>query len=150
MSDRLLTPISLPELSSAPSNPDAGYQKIYAKTDGKLYMRTSAGTETELTNVAGSGIGTLNTLTASTQTFATGTTGSDFNINSTGSAHTFNIPDAAASTRGLVSTGTQTFNGNKTIRGSLDVGEGAISGILYLATGDSEKVDIRSSYSSIT
>jgi hypothetical protein len=42
----------------------------------------------------GSGITTLNTLTASTQTFTTGTSGSDFNISSVTSTHTFNIPDA--------------------------------------------------------
>ena len=56
MADKLSTPISIPELSSSPSNPASGYQKIYAKTDGKLYVRDSSGTETELTNVSGSGI----------------------------------------------------------------------------------------------
>lgn len=56
MSDKLTTPISIPELSSSPSNPGSGYQKIYAKTDGKLYVRNSSGTETQLTNVAGGGV----------------------------------------------------------------------------------------------
>lgn len=55
MADKLTTPLSVPELASSPSNPSSGYQKIYAKSDGKLYVRTSAGTETELTNAAGSG-----------------------------------------------------------------------------------------------
>lgn len=64
-------------------------------------------------------ITTLNTLTAATQTFATGTSGSDFNISSVTSTHTFNIPDASATARGLVTTGTQTFAGNKTFSGSL-------------------------------
>ena len=62
---------------------------------------------------AGSGIISLNTLTATTQTFATGTTGTDFNISSTTSTHTFNIPDASATNRGLVTTGTQTIAGAK-------------------------------------
>lgn len=48
-------------------------------------------------------IGTLNGLTGATQTFATGTAGSDFNIASSGSAHTFNFPTASASNRGLLS-----------------------------------------------
>jgi hypothetical protein len=48
------------------------------------------------------------------QTFTTGTTGTDFNIVSSGNTHTFNIPNASATNRGLISTGTQTFNGLKT------------------------------------
>jgi hypothetical protein len=63
------------------------------------------------------GIGTLNTLTANTQTFATGTTGTDFNISSASSTHTFNIPDASATARGLITTGAQTIAGIKTLTG---------------------------------
>lgn len=65
------------------------------------------------------GITSLNGLTAATQTFATGTTGTDFNISSTTSTHTFNIPDASTSARGLVTTGAQTFAGNKTFSGTV-------------------------------
>jgi hypothetical protein len=59
----------------------------------------------------GSGISSLNTLTAATQTFATGTTGSDFNISSATSTHTFNIPTASATNRGALSSADwSTFN----------------------------------------
>jgi hypothetical protein len=51
-----------------------------------------------------SGVASINGLTASTQTFATGTSGTDFNIGSAGTAHTFNIPTASATKRGLLST----------------------------------------------
>jgi hypothetical protein len=64
--------------------------------------------------VTGTGITTLNTLTGATQTFATGTTGSDFNIVSSGTTHTFHIPNASATARGVMSTGAQTLAGEKT------------------------------------
>lgn len=60
------------------------------------------------------GISSLNGLTDTTQTFATGTTGTDFGIVSAAGVHTFNLPDASATARGIVTTGTQTFAGAKT------------------------------------
>lgn len=50
----------------------------------------------------GSGITTLNTLTASTQSFAIGTTGTDFTISSSGSTHTFRMPSSSSISRGLL------------------------------------------------
>jgi hypothetical protein len=75
---------------------------------------------TDLTwiEISSGGITTLNTLTATTQTFATGTTGTDFNISSAISTHTFNLPDASAINRGaLTSADWITFNnkGNGTV-----------------------------------
>lgn len=60
------------------------------------------------------GLTALNGLTAQVQNFAVGTSGSDFNISSSGSIHTFNLPDASASNRGAVTTGSQIFGGVKT------------------------------------
>ena len=34
---------------SEPGTPDSGYGVIYAKTDGKLYFKNDAGTETAIT-----------------------------------------------------------------------------------------------------
>ena len=77
------------------------------------------GTAFVCTAVSGSAITSLNGLTGTTQTFATGTSGTDFNISSLGSTHTFNIPDASPTARGLVTTGTQTFAGDKTFNDDL-------------------------------
>jgi len=65
------------------------------------------------------GLTALNGLTAQVQNFATGTSGTDFNISSASSTHTFNLPDASASNRGVVTTGTQTFAGYKIFTGTI-------------------------------
>lgn len=43
------TPFDFVELSSTPSNPPAGYQRVYAKSNGLFYVKLSDGTEKELT-----------------------------------------------------------------------------------------------------
>ena len=73
-----------------------------------------------------SGLTALNGLQAQVQNFATGTTGTDFAINSSGSTHTFNLPSANATARGVVTTSSQTFAGDKTFTG--EIGASNLSG----------------------
>jgi hypothetical protein len=57
-------------------------------------------------------------LTAQVQNFTTGTSGTDFGISSTGSTHTFNLPSASATNRGLLSSADWTTFNNKQPAGS--------------------------------
>lgn len=79
-----------------------------------ISFNTSTGTiscATCLTTSSGGYITTLNGLTETEQIFATGTTGTDFNIVSSGDTHTFNFPSASSANRGLLSaTDWTTFN----------------------------------------
>ena len=88
----------------------------------KLYATNSGGKTTtvhtqdshlcQIITTFSTGITALNGLTAQVQYFATGTSGTDFNISSTTATHTFNLPVASASNTGkLSSTDWSTFNG---------------------------------------
>ena len=68
---------------------------------------------------SGSGITTLNSLTATSQTFEVGTAGNVFNISSIGSSHTFNIPIAGSGSTGLITTLAQTIAGQKTFTSAI-------------------------------
>jgi hypothetical protein len=82
---------------------------------------------------SGLGISYLNNLNAGQQYFATGTSGVGFNISSSGSTHTFNIPIAGIGFTGLVSGIAQTFGGTKTFSEGLISSFGAtIYGSLHL------------------
>lgn len=88
--------------------------------------------------IAGTGMTALNGLSADVQTISTGTTGSDFNVASSGTNHQFNLPTASATTRGALSTTDwSAFNGKqsalvsgtniKTVNGSSLLGSGNIT-----------------------
>jgi hypothetical protein len=65
--------------------------------------------------MAGTGMTALNGLSADVQTISTGTTGTDFNVISSGTDHQFNLPTASALTRGALSTTDwTTFNDKQT------------------------------------
>ena len=61
----------------------------------------------------GTGLSSLNGLTGATQTFATSTSGTNFNISSSGTVHTYNIPYAGSVNTGLLTFGDWTTFNNK-------------------------------------
>jgi len=64
--------------------------------------------------LAGTGITAINSLTGAAQTIGVGTSGTDFAVSSSGTAHTLNLPTASASNRGALSSADwSTFNGKQ-------------------------------------
>jgi hypothetical protein len=97
--------------------------KLYATNSGgkTTTIHTQDGHLCQIITTFSTGITALNGLTAQVQYFQTGTSGTDFNISSTTATHTFNIPDASATARGLITTGTQTIAGIKTFTSGINV-----------------------------
>jgi hypothetical protein len=85
------------------------------------HVLTKVGSDAVWAAPADTGISSLNGLTGDTQTFAAGSSGTDFGISSDGTTHTFNIPSASSTNRGLVTTGSQTFAGEKTFSSNMTV-----------------------------
>ena len=101
MAEKSLTPLDLPELSSAPASPGSGFHRFYAKTDGKAYSKNSSGTEYDLTATGGASV----TVEAkdSGYTILTTDNGKVFTCDSA-SAQTFNLPSVDSSNIGTTYT----------------------------------------------
>lgn len=133
--DLYITSLAVPETALLITDRLALRVYIVDNSGGRtVTLHTEDNTLCLVTTTFAGGIAALNGLTANTQYFATGSSGTDFNISSVLDTHTFNIPDASATARGLITTGTQTFAGIKTFSSDIIVngvnigrGGGAIS-----------------------
>jgi hypothetical protein len=89
--------------------------RVYVTHSGRtITLHTEDNHLSEIVTTFSNGLTALNGLTKQAQYFAVGSTGTDFNISSSVDTHTFNIPSASASARGLITTGAQTIAGTKT------------------------------------
>jgi len=117
-------------------------------TTSGIFAITGAGTTTDYVRGDGSlatfptiptvGITSLNSLTGAAQTLVTGNTGSSFNIVSTGTSHTFNLPTATSAVTGVLSsTDWTTFNNKQSAISLTTTGIGTatfISNVLNIPT----------------
>jgi hypothetical protein len=91
--------------------------RYYVAHSGRtITLHTENNTLCQIITTFTTGLTALNGLTAQVQNFATGTSGTDFNISSASTTHTFNIPSASTTARGLITTGSQTIGGSKTFQ----------------------------------
>ena len=86
--------------------------RIYVTHSGRtITLHTEDSNLCQVITTFSTGLTALNGLTAQVQNLATGTSGTDFGIVSSGSTHTFNLPNASAANRGLLtSSDWSTFN----------------------------------------
>jgi hypothetical protein len=88
--------------------------RIYVTTAGRtITLHSENGHLCQVITTFTTGLTALNGLTAQVQYFATGTSGSDFNISSATATHTFNLPTASATNRGALSSADWTTFNNK-------------------------------------
>jgi len=89
--------------------------RYYVARSGRtITMHTENSHLCQIITTFTTGLTALNGLTAQVQNFATGTSGTDFAISSSSSTHTFNLPTASATNRGVLSSADWTTFNNKT------------------------------------
>lgn len=115
---------------------DSATDTLTLAAGSNITLTTNANTDT-VTIAAANAITSINGLTGPGITHAVGTSGADHNIAASGFTVTHNIPDASSSNRGLVTTGTQTFAGAKTVTSVFTINTGTTSPppTLYLKDG---------------
>lgn len=108
--------------AATPANPAAGFDKLYVKSDNKLYLKTSAGSEVLVGPSAG-GIASINGDSTAAQVIS-GT--SPMSASTSAGTTTVSMTAASGAASGYVTTGTQTMAGNKTFSGTVTPSAGLV------------------------
>ncbi len=115
--DAYFTSVAMPLTAMAETDRIA--IRVYANVAGKtVTLYTEDNRLCQVVTTFSRGMLSLNSLTDQQQYLTVGTAGTDFNIVSSVDTHTFNIPSASATNRGLITTGTQSIGGVKTFLSS--------------------------------
>jgi hypothetical protein len=122
---------AIPVPTSALALTDRLAIRIYVNVDGRtVTLHTENGHLCQVVTTLSKGMVSLNNLTDQSQFLTTGTSGTNFNIASSGDTHTFNLPIASATNTGkLSSTDWSTFNGKVPYTGataSVDLGSNSL------------------------
>ena len=134
MSDTFYNPLDIAELPSTPSNPPSGFRRLYSKTDGFLYQKTSAGVETQLDNVAASG-GGYTVINVNTPAFTvTQTSGTYvYLVDATTSSIVLTLPMASTSTAVYIIKKINTNSNTVTITPTTSNIEGATNALIRVS-----------------
>lgn len=99
--DLYLTSLGVPATTLAVT--DRLALRVYVIHSGRtITLHTENSNLCQIITTFSTGLNALNGLTAQVQGFAVGTAGTDFNISSVTDIHTFNLPSASATSRGLL------------------------------------------------
>jgi hypothetical protein len=150
--DAYFTPVTIP--TTTLNIGDRLAIEIYVNHSSKtIKLHTEDSHLCQIITNFSTGLNALNGLTAQVQYLATGTTGSDFAINSVDDTHTFNLPVASATNTGkLSSSNWSTFNGKQDLLVSgtniqtINGNNILTSGNLVLSTAKDREHDFASPY----
>jgi len=111
--DLYYTAIAIPETTLTPTDRIA--IRVFVSHAGRtITLHTQDNNLSEVITTISTGLTALNGLTDQVQYFQTGSSGTNFNISSSGDTHTFNIPTADATNTGkLSSTDWSSFDGKQ-------------------------------------
>jgi hypothetical protein len=112
--DLYLTSLAVPQTTLLSTDRLAVRVYIVDNSGGRTAtLHTEDSNLCEIITTLSYGITSLNGLTVNSQNFVTSTSGTDFNIVSSGNTHRFDMPSASTSARGVVTVNNQSFSGLK-------------------------------------